>query len=281
MDAESAGPLCVEIPRGGVCPWWMISNLLSTYKEDLKSSSAELVYGEPLRLPGDFFQPDEESTVDMSDYVARLQLFVRQLQPSPASRNGSQKSSFIFEDLATAPHIFLRDDAGAGCLKPAYTGPHESSRTRRQGVQTRSQWSSISSHTASQHQPQGSIAALNDASWTFGSTRRHYPDLIFAAHERRAAAPELPSPSSEENLPLWPSYTGDPRLSTAAARSKLQPSQRSHQTSYPFLIRSSISSHTARQHQPQGSIAALNDASWTFGSTRQHYPDLIFAAHDQ
>ncbi|RVE53584.1 hypothetical protein evm_001725 [Chilo suppressalis] len=42
--------------------------------------------------------------------------------------------------------------------------------------------SNISSHTASQHQ--GSIAALNDASWTFGSTRRHHPDLVFAAHVR-------------------------------------------------------------------------------------------------
>ncbi|RVE51773.1 hypothetical protein evm_003576 [Chilo suppressalis] len=99
---------------------------------------------------------------------------------------------------------------------------------------------------------------------------------------RRAAAPELPSPSSEEDLPLWPSYTGDPRLSTVAARSNLQPSQRSYQTSYPFLIRSSnISSHKASQHQPQGSIAALKDASWTFGSTRPHHPDLVSAAHDR
>lgn len=97
----------------------------STLKEDLKSSPAELVYGEPIRLPGDFFQPQNDEVVDMTDYITKLRKFASSLLPTPASRHGNQRSPFIFKNLATTSHIFLRDDTGIGSLKPAYTGPYE------------------------------------------------------------------------------------------------------------------------------------------------------------
>jgi hypothetical protein len=35
----------------------VLLGIRSAWKDDLKASSAELVYGSPLRLPGDFFPP--------------------------------------------------------------------------------------------------------------------------------------------------------------------------------------------------------------------------------
>ncbi|GBP85600.1 Transposon Tf2-11 polyprotein [Eumeta japonica] len=79
----------------------------SAYKDDLKASCAELVYGETLRLPGEFISPSPTKMTDISDYIARLRSFVRKLQPSPASRHG-ERATFVYKDLATTTHVFLR-----------------------------------------------------------------------------------------------------------------------------------------------------------------------------
>lgn len=101
----------------------VLLGIRSAYKEDIRASAAELVYGEPLRLPGEFFDPNTAGTTDVTDYTARLRNFANNLKPSPASRH-SKPSIFIFKDLLTASHVFLREDALRAPLKPAYTGPH-------------------------------------------------------------------------------------------------------------------------------------------------------------
>lgn len=105
---------------------FVLLGIRSSYKEDLSTSSAELTYGEPLRLPGELFNSDKEETssTDVTDYLSRLRSIVKCIKPSPASRHGKQ-SIFIFKNLATASHILLRDDTCRGSLTPAYSGPHE------------------------------------------------------------------------------------------------------------------------------------------------------------
>lgn len=103
----------------------VLLGIRTAFKDDIKTSAAELVYGEALRLPGDFFLPPENEQFDLTDYAARLRSFVNKLKPPPASRHTNSRSPFIFKDLATASHVFLRDDTVAGSLKPPYTGPHE------------------------------------------------------------------------------------------------------------------------------------------------------------
>ncbi|KAJ2937652.1 hypothetical protein O0L34_g19327 [Tuta absoluta] len=97
----------------------------SAVKEDLQTSSAELLYGVPLRLPGEFFDPPSEDIVDMSEYISRIRTFARDLRPSPASRHSGKRPCFIFKDLASSSHVFLRDDTVRGSFKPAYSGPYE------------------------------------------------------------------------------------------------------------------------------------------------------------
>ncbi|CAH4027952.1 unnamed protein product [Pieris brassicae] len=97
----------------------------SAYKEDVRASAAELVYGQPMRLPGEFFDPEADVTVDATDYLSRLRNMVRNLQPSPTARHNSKHNTFIFKDLATSSHVFLRDCIVGGALKPACSGPHK------------------------------------------------------------------------------------------------------------------------------------------------------------
>lgn len=97
----------------------------SAYKEDIQASTAELLYGQPLRLPGDFFNSQVDETIDVTDYMSRLRGFVRDLRPSPAARHSGRRTTFVFKDLSSSAYVFLRDDTIGGSLKPAYTGPYE------------------------------------------------------------------------------------------------------------------------------------------------------------
>jgi hypothetical protein len=103
---------------------WVLLGVRSAFKEDLQASSAELVYGEPLRLPGEFFDPAAVGTTDVSEFSARLRSYAENLKPVPASRHG-RKKPFVFKELATCEFIFLREDASRGSLQPAYSGPHK------------------------------------------------------------------------------------------------------------------------------------------------------------
>lgn len=102
----------------------VLLGIRSTFKEDLQSSSAEIVYGEPLRLPGEFFDSNLECTTDITDFTARLKSFAQNLQPCSASRHCTGKI-FIHKDLASTSHVFLRDDTVRRALQPAYTGPYK------------------------------------------------------------------------------------------------------------------------------------------------------------
>ncbi|KAL0859358.1 hypothetical protein ABMA27_011150 [Loxostege sticticalis] len=102
----------------------VLLGIRSSFKEDLQASSAELVYGEPLRLPGEFFQASVPDSTDVSDFTTRLRQFAVKLQPCPAARHNKNKI-FIYKDLVSSSHVFLRDDALRGALQPPYSGPYE------------------------------------------------------------------------------------------------------------------------------------------------------------
>lgn len=103
---------------------WVLLGVRSAFKEDLQASSAELVYGESLRLPGEFFEPISSGTTDVSEFTARIRNFAEELRPVPASRHCRSKF-FIYKELDTCDHVFLREDALRGSLQPAYSGPHK------------------------------------------------------------------------------------------------------------------------------------------------------------
>lgn len=102
----------------------VLLGLRSTFKEDLGSTCAEMLYGTSLRLPGDFLQPSAApSGVNPADFVKKLKDCMSALCPTPASSHNS-KTVFVHKDLATSSHVFLRCDATRKTFEPTYTGPH-------------------------------------------------------------------------------------------------------------------------------------------------------------
>lgn len=101
----------------------VLLGIRSAFKEDLQATSAELVYGEPLRLPGEYFQPTSPDSTDISDFTTRLRNFAAKLRPIATSRHSKDKI-FIYKDLLTSSHVFLRDDSVRASLQPPYSGPY-------------------------------------------------------------------------------------------------------------------------------------------------------------
>jgi len=95
----------------------------TSYKEDLQSSAAELVYGEPLWVPGEFLVPATPK-VEASIFIQELRHHMDQLRPTPAARHASP-ATFIHKDLLDSTHVFLRQDAVHRALDPPYSGPHK------------------------------------------------------------------------------------------------------------------------------------------------------------
>jgi transposase InsO family protein len=92
-------------------------------KEDLQSSAAELVYGEPLRVPGELLVPSAPK-VETSVFIQQLRRHMDQLRTTPAARHASP-ATFVHKDLRDSTHVFLRQDAIRQALEPPYSGPHK------------------------------------------------------------------------------------------------------------------------------------------------------------
>jgi len=101
----------------------VLLGIRTAYKEDLQSSAAELVYGEPLRVPGELLVAAAPK-VESSAFMQQLHRHMNQLRPTPAARHGSP-TTFIHKDLGDSTHVFLRQDAIRRALEPPYSGPHE------------------------------------------------------------------------------------------------------------------------------------------------------------
>ncbi|CAH2109205.1 unnamed protein product [Euphydryas editha] len=113
----------------------VLLGIRSAWKEDLKSSTAELVFGEPLRLPGQFFSPSSpssEGVITIPDFAIRLREHISKLTPQPTSRH-SNRPFYVPRDLNTTTHIFLRQGPLRRPLQPAYIGPFK---VLRRGTKT-------------------------------------------------------------------------------------------------------------------------------------------------
>ncbi|XP_066987478.1 uncharacterized protein [Macrobrachium rosenbergii] len=84
---------------------WVLLALWTTPKEGFYLSAAEMVYGNPLVIPGEFF-PDNNPSPD----IFRLRTIVGKFAPDRPSYKPTN-NTFIPKDLHTATHVFNRTDA--------------------------------------------------------------------------------------------------------------------------------------------------------------------------
>ncbi|GFU02727.1 uncharacterized protein NPIL_611251 [Nephila pilipes] len=77
----------------------ILLGLKTTWRADFQSTPAELLYGENIRLPCDFFE--DTKFQPQSEFVQKLKATMKQVKPIPFSYNCKQKP-FVFKDL----HMF-------------------------------------------------------------------------------------------------------------------------------------------------------------------------------
>ncbi|XP_064472886.1 uncharacterized protein LOC135387718 [Ornithodoros turicata] len=92
--------------------------------KDCGASAADLLYGGPLRLPGEFFAPGATQPLpDPQDFATRLSSFCATLR-APSYRPSSDRRVFVHPDLATTTHVFVRHDGHRQPLQNPYDGPY-------------------------------------------------------------------------------------------------------------------------------------------------------------
>lgn len=100
----------------------VLLGIRTTLKEDLTCTTAELVYGTTLRLPGEFFARQEPPDLDPPSYVTRLKQNMQALRCT-RTRRPTETREFINTSLSSASHVFVRHDAVKKPLQPPYDGP--------------------------------------------------------------------------------------------------------------------------------------------------------------
>ena len=98
----------------------VLLGIRTTLKEDLSCSSADLVYGTTLRLPGDFFTAP--TVMDPTSFVSQLRHTMQSQQFIPTTWHVSDKS-YVPPDLHSASHVYVRHDGYKPPLSRPYKGP--------------------------------------------------------------------------------------------------------------------------------------------------------------
>ena len=117
LRARLTGPNWIdELP-------WVLLGIRTTPKEDLNTSPAELVYGMPLTVLGDFLQQSntsEPTDDDSHKMLTQLREKVERLAPIPPATHKFTRS-YVPGDLMKANFVFVRVDSSRKSLQPPYT----------------------------------------------------------------------------------------------------------------------------------------------------------------
>ena len=89
-----------------------------------EASAAELVTGQSLRLPADWFTSSRTPDINDPDWIRNFKRQMSEVKPVPVQHNNSTKT-FVHQNLPTATHIFIRHDAVRKPLQPTYDGPYK------------------------------------------------------------------------------------------------------------------------------------------------------------
>jgi hypothetical protein len=95
----------------------------TSFKADLQASVTELVYGEPLRIPGELLTPNARQ-VELAHLITQLRQHMARLRPLPATRH-TNPGTFLHTDLTNCTHGFFRQDSTRRVLEPSYSGPYQ------------------------------------------------------------------------------------------------------------------------------------------------------------
>ena len=101
---------------------FILLGLRSSVRVDFGCSPANLLYGGPLRLPGDMFGHSSSASPSPSTFADNLLSLMLRAAPMPVVYHGTAPTH-IDPRLRDASHVFLRVDSVRRPLTPPYEGP--------------------------------------------------------------------------------------------------------------------------------------------------------------
>ncbi|XP_037957032.1 uncharacterized protein LOC119686557 [Teleopsis dalmanni] len=110
-----------NIPWTDILPSVLLG-LRTVFKEDLKASPAEMLFGTPLRIPGEFFI-NQDLAADPEKFIEKYRQYIRTIRPTPTAHHAKNKL-FLLKNIYDCSHVFLRVDEVKPPLTPPYSGPH-------------------------------------------------------------------------------------------------------------------------------------------------------------
>lgn len=120
--------LCSVLPS-------VMLGLRSTYKDDIKATRAEMLFGASLLLPGDFFGSRSKKQNE-TEFVKNLRRTMSKVRLTMTSHHDKAKV-FMQPSLLTSSHVFVRNDAVRTPLQQPYDGPYEVTDRRDKYFQVR------------------------------------------------------------------------------------------------------------------------------------------------
>ena len=93
-------------------------------KEDLQCSAADLVYGEILRLPDEFYEIGQTPIQASEEFLPQLWRTMQKVQPTPTAHHGGIVPH-VPAALQTSKFIFVRKDGHKTPLQCPYEGPFQ------------------------------------------------------------------------------------------------------------------------------------------------------------
>ena len=100
----------------------ILLGMRTTLKQELHCTPAELLYGQTLRLPAEFFDPTPDDVpADPGSFVTHLRQAMSRLRPTQTRK--STVRPYIPPDLTTCTHVFVRKDGYKKPLLPNFAGP--------------------------------------------------------------------------------------------------------------------------------------------------------------
>jgi hypothetical protein len=99
----------------------------------MQAAVAELVYDEPLRIPGELLTSTADP-VEPVHLITQLPRHMARLRPVPAARHSSS-ATFMHTDLHNCKNVLLRQDATCRALEPPYNVPYQVLSRRQKTLQ--------------------------------------------------------------------------------------------------------------------------------------------------
>ena len=103
---------------------WVMLGIRNVPKLDTATSTVEVVYGVPLRIPGACFQGNPAEGQSKIEQLKLAQTNVSDFTPKTLDLGKFRASPFISKSLLTSKFVYVRDDRlGKSSLAPRYVGP--------------------------------------------------------------------------------------------------------------------------------------------------------------